>query len=224
MSTALLLSVAGLGLLDSINPSLFIAQFVLLATPKPTVRVIAYILGGVLAYFVGGVLILSGFNLILQQLLTRIEPSIGYALVLVLGVVLLVFGLRVKAAPQPDAAPVPLSLAPIHTFFLGIVLIGSEVTTALPYFAALERIAQAELGLLASVVVLGVYNFIFSLPMFGFLGAFLVLRHRVLPYLERIGATLMRWSARLVKWGSLLGGAALIAHGGWYFLTGRPLF
>lgn len=223
MTLPLILSLAGLGLVDSFNPSLFIAQFFLLTTPRPTARVLAYIAGGVLAYFVGGVVILSGLSVVITRVMTSIQPNVGYALVIALGIALLAFGVVVKA-PKAEAVKQPRSLAPLHTFFLGVVVIGNEVTTALPYFAALERIAQAELDAPSSLIALLIYNGVFALPLLAFLGAFLIFRERVVPRLERIGAVMLKWAFVLVKWGSVSAGIALIAHAGAYFLTGTPLF
>lgn len=223
MTAPLILSLAGLGLLDSFNPSLFIAQFFLLTTPKPTARVLAYIAGGVLAYFIGGLLILSGLSVVISNFIRDIPPNIGYALVIAIGIALLIFGVRLKTLDAGEVKT-PRSLAPIHCFFLGVVLIGNEVTTALPYFVALEQLASAGLDWGTNVLALIVYNGVFAVPMLLFLAAFLVYRERVVPHLEKIGAVMLRWAFRLIKWGSIMGGVLLIVHAGAYFVRGAALF
>ncbi|HEU4324350.1 MAG TPA: hypothetical protein VFS21_14450 [Roseiflexaceae bacterium] len=58
MSLALLATIGGIALLDSLNPSLFLAQFYLLTTARPVPRILSYIGGVVAANFLGGLLFL----------------------------------------------------------------------------------------------------------------------------------------------------------------------
>ena len=100
----------------------------------------------------------------------------------------------------------------------------NEVTTALPYFFAVERISRAALPVWGDLLALGLYNLVFALPLFGFLGLFLAYRKRFSAQLERISGGVQLWTLRLVKYGSVAVGALLALNAGAYFVVGRGLF
>jgi len=62
----------------------------------------------------------------------------------------------------------------------------SELSTALPYFVAIERLASAGVAGLEAVAVLVLYNLIFALPLFAFLGLFTAYRGRFTAQTKRI--------------------------------------
>jgi cytochrome c biogenesis protein CcdA len=210
---ALLPTIIVIGFVDSLNPSLFAAQFVLLTTPRPTARIFSYIAGVLTVNFFGGLLILAGARALLTEIAVQINPVTLYGGQLLLGLAILGFGLWMRldqgtsATPEPGRKP--RSLRPIHTFALGMVVMLNELTTALPYFVAIERITQANLSAPASIAVLALYNAVFSLPLFGFMAVFLVNRERFSGVIARVNAWLTRWMPRLIKYGSILLGAGL---------------
>lgn len=225
MTIGLVAAIIGIGLLDSVNPSLFIAMFYLLTTPQPVPRVLSYIAGIVLVNFAGGVLLLAGAQTVIANFFSELSNEMLYGLGLALGVGLLIFGLWFKiAAPTNTTVQKPRSLKPIHTFMLGGVVMVNELTTALPYFVAIERIAQAQLSVFGDILSLLVYNVMFSLPLFGFLGAFLALQQRFTAQLERISYGVQLWSLRILKYGSIAFGAFLMLNATTYFGTGAALF
>lgn len=220
-SLSLLPSMLAIALVDSLNPSLFVAQFYLLTTRRPKTRILSYILGLLLVNFLGGILILSGARVVIVEFLNSFTPALFYGAQLVLGVVLIVFGLwmRVSAHREIEAKK-PRSLHPVHTFLLGMLVMLNEITTALPYFVAIERIAQAQVDAAQGVGLLIFYNLIFSLPLFGFL----LLRGRFLNQLERLNQRLQYWMPRIIKYGALVFGGVLAINAGAYLLTGNVLF
>jgi cytochrome c biogenesis protein CcdA len=212
MTPALILSLTGIAFVDSLNPSLFVAQFYLLTTPKPVPRIVSYIAGVLAANFLGGVLILGGARTVITEFFNSIDPATLNLLQFGLGVVLVGFGLWYKAEPQPEAeAKKPRSLLPIHTFVLGMVVMVNELTTALPYFIAIERIAQAQLDVPASIVALVLYNLVFALPLFAFLLGFVLYRERFNTQIAAINRWVQVWTPRLIKYGSLVLGIVLMA-------------
>jgi len=218
MTGALLLSVVGMGLLDSINPSLFIAQLYLLTTARPVPRVLSYIAGGVFAYFLGGVLILTGARAVIVDWLGQASPTLLYGLQLVVGLLILGFGLWFKTEVQPQEARKARSLTLGSSFVLGIVVIGNEVTTALPYFVAIEQIAQAKMSLPQNLLTLLLYNTMFSLPLFAFLLIYVLFRQRWAGILERINQGIQRWMPRLIKWLAIGFGAVLVLNAAGFLL------
>lgn len=223
MTETLLLSIAGIGLLDSINPSLFIAQLYLLTTERPVPRVLSYIAGGVLTYFIGGIVILTGARAIIADWLAQSSPTLLYGLQLAAGLLILGFGLWLKTEAQPPEVRKPRSLTLTASFVLGIVVIGNEVTTALPYFVALEQIAQANMALPQNLLALLLYNVVFSLPMVAFLLIFLLFRQQWTGIIERINHAIQHWMPRITKWLAIVFGAALVLNAAVFLLTGTAM-
>jgi cytochrome c biogenesis protein CcdA len=226
MSMGLIAAIIGIALVDSLNPSLFVAQFYLLTTPRPVPRLLSYIAGILTVNYLGGVLILAGARAVIADVAASISPSLGFGLQLVLGLGLLGFGLWLKPVSTTTEAKKPFSLHPIHTYVLGVVVMFNEITTALPYFVAIERMAQAGLTPLQALLTLAIYNLIFALPLFGFIALFLWLRRgeQFTQWLERITRWVAYWTPRLAKIFSILIGLVLAANGTWYFVTGNAIF
>lgn len=221
----LLLSLVTIALLDSLNPSLFIAQFYLLTTPHPVPRLLSYIAGVMVVNFGGGLLILVGVRGLVADFFSSLSMSTYYSLHLLLGLALLGFGLWYRvSAEEADEARKPRSWQPLHTFFFGMVIMLNEITTALPYFVAIERIAQAQLSGLGNLFALVLYNFIFSLPLFGFVGLFVAYRQRFISQLDRISSGIQRWVPRLTKYLCIVFGALLALNAIARLVTGEGLF
>jgi cytochrome c biogenesis protein CcdA len=220
MTGTLLLSMVGTGLLDSLNPSLFIAQVYLLTTVRPVPRVLSYIAGGVLTYFIGGVVILTGARTIILNWVTQASPTLLYGLQLAAGLLILGFGVWLKTETQPAKLRKPQSLTLRGSFVLGIVVIGNEVTTALPYFIAIEQIAQAKMAMPQNLLTLLLYNAVFSLPLFALLLIFLLFKQQWAGIIERINQSLEHWMPRLMKWLAIVFGAGLVLNAAVFLLTG----
>jgi cytochrome c biogenesis protein CcdA len=224
MTLPLLASLSGIAFVDALNPSLFVAQFFLLTTPKPTARILSYIAGILTVYYFGGLLVLAGVRTLIAGFLESLSPTAIYGIQGVIGVLCIVIALRVKMEVQFGDPKKPISLRPIHTFVLGMVVMGNELTTALPYLVAIEQIAQARLTFLETLFALGLYNLIFSLPLFIFLGLALHYRERFATQLERINLWMKRWIPRILKYGTLIFGIVLSLNAASWFVTGRGLF
>lgn len=215
MTGALLAAVVGIALVDSLNPSLFVAQFYLLTTPRPVPRILAYIAGVLLANFGGGLLVLAGLRRVLAGALAAVSADVANAGLLLLGTAVLVFGLWYRAQPKPATeAKRPRSLRAISAFGLGVVVMGNELTTAVPYFVALERITEAGLGLAGNLLALGLYNLVFAAPLFAFLALAVVYRGRFTSQLDRVNRWVLRWTPRIVKYGSIALGGGLVTFAG----------
>lgn len=225
MTGTLLLTLIGIAILDSLNPSLFVAQFYLLTTPKPALRVISYIAGVLVVMIGGGLLILSGIRTVIAEFFASADSTLLYGLQFALGMAILLFGLWMRVSADKDVeVKKPHSLSLIHTFGLGVIVMINEITTALPYFVALEQIAQAGLNFGETLVALLIYNFFFSLPLFGFLVAFLALQQRFTVAIEKINRFIQKWTPRLIKYASIAFGAVLVLNAGAFLATGTAIF
>lgn len=220
MTLTFLITLTGIAVVDSLNPSLFVTQFFLLTTRRPTGRLLAYIAGIIVVNFLGGVLILSGVSTLIGNLLMNLDARILYAGQIVIGLLLIGFGLsyRIESSEQ-NGVKKPQSLRLWHAFVLGMVVMLNEITTALPYFVAIERIVAADLTALQSLLALAVYNMIFSLPLFAFLGLFMIYGSRFVVQIERINRFIQAWLPRVFKYGALVLGAGLVLNGAFYLIA-----
>lgn len=225
MTLSLILTLVGIAFVDSLNPSLFLTQFYLLTTRRPVPRMLSYIGGVVLVNYVGGLLVLSGVQTFLLGLLDNFEPGMLRGGQLLLGLALVGFGLWLPLGNGREGeAKKPRTLHPVHTFALGMLVMLNEIPTALPYFIAIQRIADAELGTLGVLLAFFIYNLIFSLPLFLFVGLFLLYGPRFTARIDQLSRWLQVWLPRVFKYGAILLGAFLALDAGLYFAAGFGLW
>lgn len=221
MSTTLLMSLIGIALVDSLNPSLFIAQFYLLTTPQPIPRLLSYIVGIVLVNVSGGMLLLGGVQPLVTTMLSTISEDTFKSVQLVVGLASVGFGMWMTTTTvRTSEVKKPRSLQPRHAFVLGMVVMLNEITTALPYFVAIERIVQAQLSGLNNMLALMLYNVVFSAPLFVFVALFVMFRQRFAAQLNRITQVIQQWTPRVIKYGALLFGVIVTSDAVAYLLRG----
>lgn len=209
--------------IDSLNPTATAFQVYLLTTPKPVARSIAFIAGIFLTYWIVDLLATLGFAKLISLVFTSHRQWV-YAVQSILSVALLYTGCTLKSSSNSNQLikNKPRSLQPIHTFLLGTSVTLLEAPTALPYLAAIERIAQAKLNLLDLAEFLGIYNLIFVMPLIGLLGIYIAFQGRSAELLKRINQAITSWSPKILRILLLATGTFLLADC-IAFLLGRPL-
>jgi cytochrome c biogenesis protein CcdA len=222
---AILAPVLGLALLDSLNPTLFVAQLYLMTTPRPLMRLVSYVGGVLTANFVAGLLVLGGLRTVIANFFDELSPVAVNGGLLALGLALALYGLTMKAkGGEQQVARTPKSLHPFQTYLLGLVVMASEATTALPYFVAIERMVRAGMDALGNLFVLSLYNLVFIAPLLLFIALFLAYRDRFTRQLESFNRKVAHWLPRITKWVLLVTGVMLVIYAGYYFVAGRALF
>ena len=215
--SALLPSLIAIAALDSLNPSAIALQVYLLGTTKPIPRSLAFVIGIFLAYWTSGLLAVLGLNQFIQTVIANSGFSLStpllYTIQLLIGIILLVVGimLRIPAQTEPVKTPTKLTLA--RTFLLGMSVTVLELPTALPYFAAIEQIARADLDLLSIASILALYNLIFVLPPIALVVLYLLFHRQsfVLSLLQRINRSIAIYSPHILRFVLLGLGIFLIA-------------
>lgn len=226
MTTELVAFLIGLAVFDSLNPSLFVALFYLLTTIRPVPRILSYIAGVLVVNFLGGLLLFFGLRETIGRLLDNLGNEVLFGVQLLLGMALVIFGI-VFTATSTDAQDIAKklrSIKPIHTFLLGMAVMLNEITTALPYFVALEQIARAQMDIIGNLLALAGYNVVFSLPLFGFLALYLAYGQRFTSEINRLTQPVMIWTLRIIKYGSIVLGIPLVLDAIVFFITGTGLF
>jgi cytochrome c biogenesis protein CcdA len=226
MTTALVAFLIGLAVFDSLNPSLFVALFYLLATTRPVLRILSYIAGVLVVNFFGGLLLFFGVWETIGRLLDNLGNEVLFGVQLLAGMALVLFGFVFKATSDSaqDVTKKLRSISPVHTFLLGMAVMLNEITTALPYFAAIERIIRAQMDTIGNLLALAGYNVVFSLPLFGFLALYVAYGQRFTSEINRLTQPVIIWTLRIIKYGSIVLGIPLVLDAIVFFITGTGLF
>lgn len=215
--SALLPSLMAIAALDSLNPSAIALQVYLLGTTKPIPRSLAFVIGIFLAYWTSGLLAVLGLNQFIQPVIANSGFSLStpllYTIQLLIGIILLVVGITLRIPPQTKPVKVPTKLTLARTFLLGMSVTVLELPTALPYFAAIEQIARANLDLLSIASILALYNLIFVLPPIALVVLYLLFHRQsfVLSLLQRINRSIAIYSPHILRFVLLGLGIFLIA-------------
>ena len=208
-------------LADAVNPVLFAFLVYAAGTERPVINSSALLIGHTLSYFAAGLLLAGG----LQQITERLShpKEIDYVIGLVVGIVLLWVALRSRKDTGKRPNETTPDLGPAGYAMFGAVVNFTGIPFALPYFAALSRILQADLPTEQAVVTLIAYNVAYALPFAAVPLLIAVVGERAKPLLDRINAFLDKASAILMPLLLLLLGAALVTDAVYYFATGDQL-
>lgn len=161
-----LLSILGLAIVDSINPSAIAVTLYLVTKKKFTAQVLAYVLGIFCTYLTIGVLLTLGLSSLLGIFGEIFKSEAAYWVQLVVGVMLLAYAVFgnpfASKQPKPERRPSSQKLSAL--FMLGVGISVVEFATALPYLAAIGILIQLDIALIFKVFILLGYNIVMVLP------------------------------------------------------------
>ncbi|RUS97584.1 hypothetical protein DSM106972_083210 [Dulcicalothrix desertica PCC 7102] len=206
----LLISIATIALVDSINPNAMAVHIYLLSTPKPVARALAFIAGDFTASWIAGILLSLGISQVIRFVFTQLG-SVIYVLQLLIGVALIYLGCNLNRFLNQSQTKRPKSLSPGSAFILGGTIAFVEAPTALPYLAAIERITRENLRLPQLMSVIAFYNLIFVLPLITLLVIYLIFRNNAATLLQKIHQSVTKWFPKVMKFILIILGLLLIA-------------
>lgn len=191
---AVAIPVLGLAVIDSINPSALVVALWWLAQPNAAPRLLAYVAGIAITYLSLGIAMMLGAGAVLRHWGEALDHPVVLALQLAIGLALLGYGIFAPKAGADDDRPPP---QPRIGGLLGMAMLGAvittvELTTALPYFAAVALMTSAQMSIWQWLPLLLVYNAIFIAPPLLLLGLHLAAGHRM-------GARFAQWRGRLQR-------------------------
>lgn len=184
LTLSIVLSIAALALVDSINPVELAAGIFLFTTKKPIARFLPYTIGIFFFHLIVGFIFYYGFHFILDlhifdsHIFDRIIELIGGIVLICLGILM---KKKNKIKTQAIASPSPLS-----TFLLGIGITASAIPTSAAYYSALGIIANDKLGFDSLGLLLLMYNLIFVLPLFILLAIYLIFQDKSQAIFEKV--------------------------------------
>lgn len=211
MTDALLATIIGIAVLDSVNPTATAIHLYLLSTVKPLPRTGAFVVGVFGANYLGGLLAVLGLDAVLGRLTADWSGLTGVSARWLLGLTLILAGSRLyrRKESQPRVRK-PRSLRPIHAFVLGLAVTGAELPVALPYLAAIAVLAQASLRPVETASALLAYNIVFILPLLVLMALYLILSRKRVVWFEKLGRLVSLWFPRLLPIFLMSLGVALI--------------
>lgn len=195
----LLVSLLGLALLDSLNPSALAVTIYLLLAGRPYVgKVLTYVAGVYASYLVLGVLVLLGLGSVWSYL----ESPTAYAVQGVVGALLFGYAIFAPNKSRKGGTTVmqPRSWNLGAVFLLGVTVTIVEFSTAFPYLGAIALMTNAELPFAQWLPILVVYNAIFVLPPLLLLVSYSLLGSRLEKRFERLRERFERGSRETMLW------------------------
>jgi hypothetical protein len=165
INAELLLSIAGLALLDSMNPATIITvTLILLAAPKRAgLLALSAVFGAALTVFTVGAL-----------LFITAGAAAGAVDGIVLGLRFLAFGAAAAALifigirrfrdRERKAISLPTWFSPFTAIPLGVLLTAADLPNAFPYFITIERLVSNEVALDMGLLIILGYTLIYCLP------------------------------------------------------------
>ncbi len=221
---------------DSVNPVAITQQFVLQGMVKKPKHIWFFIMATFFTNFAGGLLAYFGFIAVLSNVMGAIFEKFGNNIFIVecgIGILLLVFTCysilrqRNKKAKQvvgltqdndteddekQKIAKKLKSVTPFSLTILGVLATIAELTSALPYFAFLAILLNHQLNLLELIIILVIYNLIYSSPLMILYFVYR-LKQNLFERLYKIMKLQMeKWSVILVPLMSGLVGMVVIYH------------
>lgn len=162
--------VVSIGLADSLNPST-VAPALFMATEEEGARTVLRFTVGVFAvYLLGGLVVALGPGQLLLSLVPHPSHVTRYVLELIAGAAMLLGGGLLRRFREP------LSRRALPSFsgerrggptLLGASIMGVELPTAFPYFAAIAAVVGSGDAIWRQVVLLVLYNVCFVVPLIG---------------------------------------------------------
>jgi cytochrome c biogenesis protein CcdA len=208
-----LITVAGLAVLDSLNPSaLAVTVYLLLATKPYVSRVLVYVGAVFVSYYVLGLLLFLGIDSLTGRLVRNVRgflaSDVGYIGQGVVGAALLAYGLIALRRHRPQRARRPRSHSHAAIALLGVIVTVAEIGTALPYLGAIGILSGAATPLPEVLLILAGYNLIMVAPPLLITLIYRLLGDRIADRLDSAGQWLMAQATS--TWLNILAGAGAL--------------
>jgi len=208
MTIALLLTLAGLAIVDSTSiGTLFVPIWLLLSPGRPRVgRILGYLATIALFYFAVGLAIVLGAASFGDAVGRALNSAPALWVQLAVGVGLFVLSFRFDPKRRKERGPGKwreraTADAPAH-WLIGLALLAglAEVATMLPYLGAITLLTTSDVDSSAVPLVLAGYCVVMVLPAIVLLVARIAARSKVEPLLRRLDAWIAKKASSAIGW------------------------
>ena len=187
MTPALLVGIAGLAALDSLNPATIAGVALILLAPlqRRLATALAYVAGAYLTVLAIGVAVYAGADLaadvVTGGLVWVRRGAFGLAALL-----LLVAAVRRLRPQQRSAVVLPRWFGPWTAAPVGVLVTAADLPNAFPYLIAIERLVTADVALATGLWILAGYAIVYCLPCLVLLAVGTLHGERVRRRLQRV--------------------------------------
>jgi len=212
----------------SITPLGLVPLATILAGKRPFGTAFAFLAGLFFSYLIMALLFLFGLSALLMRMnvwfnyrWNNPEPA-DFGVQIMVGLVMLIFGLRIaeKRKSKSGGRELQASVSPASAFGFGFLMNVVGFPGALPFFAAADRIAQADPPTSDAVLAVVYYVTIFVLPLTAIVLLRALLGQRMDAVMRAIQGFFDTWGKRLILVLLILLGLILVMDGVAYFLGG----
>jgi cytochrome c biogenesis protein CcdA len=163
------ISLLGLALLDSLNPSAIVVSLLVVVARfgdrrRLAASLLAYAAGIVVAMVAVGIALMLGLRILLDQVVRDVPERTLDIAQLVIGVIILLIGALTPSRPKRPRRPLDVDRSAGRLFVLGLGVTVVELSSALPYLAAVGILTSADLPPVLWVAWLVLYSAIVVLP------------------------------------------------------------
>lgn len=186
MTTALVLTLIGLALADSINASTLITvATILLVARRPVGTGWTYALGALLSFMALAFALYFGAS-VASETIAEFSLWARRIIFTILAIVFAVLGTRrLKTRKRRGIPKLPAWVNPYTGVFLGALATVGDIANAFPLLLALDRIVDTGLATSIAIPTIVVYSLVYILPTFALLMFGLIYREKVVAKLER---------------------------------------
>lgn len=165
ITSSLLLSIAGLALLDSLNPATIITvTLILLAAPRRAGLIaLAAVLGAAVTVFAVGAILFTSAGAAAGAV-DGIVLGLRFLAFGAFGITLVVSGVRRFRERERKVISLPTWFSPVTALPLGVLLTAADLPNAFPYFITIERMVSNDVGLNAGLLIILGYTLVYCLP------------------------------------------------------------
>ncbi|WP_159463486.1 MULTISPECIES: GAP family protein [Microbacterium] len=212
MSPALIVGIAGLALLDSLNPATIVAvTLVLIAAPRrPALVAGSAVLGAALTVFVAGAALFLSAGAAAGAV-EGIVVGLRFVAFGAAGIALVIAGIRRLRDRPRRAIELPSWFSPWTALPFGVLLTAADLPNAFPYFIAIERMVATDVPVGMGLATLAGYTVIYCLPCLILLAVGLAhgprVRERLQRLVDRLGTGTATRSVPLAIMLTLIGAA-----------------
>lgn len=212
MSPALIVGIAGLALLDSLNPATIVAvTLVLIAAPRrPALVAGSAVLGAALTVFVAGATLFLSAGAAAGAV-EGIVVGLRFVAFGAAGIALVIAGIRRLRDRPRRAIELPSWFSPWTALPFGVLLTAADLPNAFPYFIAIERMVATDVPVGMGLATLAGYTVIYCLPCLILLAVGLAhgprVRERLQRLVDRLGTGTATRSVPLAIMLTLIGAA-----------------
>lgn len=199
--------VLSIGLADSMNPSTIAPGLYLAMGKRARTGLMQFTFAVLTVNFIGGAAVALGPGQALLALVPKPGATARYVAETVAGVAMLIGSVvlwRRRESLSQRELPAARSRGS-SALLLGVTITVVELPTAFPYFAAIAAIVGSGFDPIRQLILLGIYNLAFVLPLILMVAILMIAPERAASILEATRGFLQR------RWPVLLGGLALLA-------------